>query len=169
MWRRAVTAMLALGLPACAPPAPPPSGTARIDKLFPPAPSLTPSASASENFPEIKPKDEERCARDLECGYDPVGRACGTDPHFNKQPPIVDQGIVCYCDQGECALLRVDPVPCEGDQSCTILSEPRPHPARASSAHPPVKKPACSAGAKEAYFATCERTNICTMFRKECP
>lgn len=121
------------------------------------------------------PAPEAPCQRDDDCGYDPTARRCGADPRFNKQPPLVDQGVVCYCDAATsaCALLRVDPAPCESDTSCAVRLDPRPHPVRAS-ADLPYKKPAACRRPKPGdpratlRHVTCERTNICTMFTREC-
>jgi hypothetical protein len=90
------------------------------------------------------------------------------DPSYNRQPPVVDQGIVCYCDDAShaCATLRVPPVPCEGDESCAVDPSPRPHPVRASAALPHERGKRCK---DFAIATTCERTNICTMHRLECP
>ena len=80
----------------------------------------------------------------------------------------MDQGIVCYCDDARsaCARLRVDPVPCEGDGSCAVDPSPRPHPVRASEAHRHERGRRC----KDFTLATtCERTNLCTLHRLECP
>ncbi|WP_437687729.1 hypothetical protein [Sorangium sp. So ce176] len=106
------------------------------------------------------------CANDAGCGYDPASERCGADPRLNRQPPITDQGIVCYCDAGACALLRVLPVPCEGDHDCAVAHEPRPHPARATRERPHEKGRPCR---DLTLSTTCERTNICTLRRHACP
>jgi hypothetical protein len=150
----------------------------------PAAPTLSPHAAASAGarspsaigtLPPSSPAPEPPCQRDDDCGYDPTARRCGADPRFNKQPPLVDQGVVCYCDAGTsaCALLRVDPAPCEGDTSCAVRLDPRPHPVRASAELPYEKPRACrppKPGQPRATLrhVTCERTNICTMFTREC-
>jgi len=113
------------------------------------------------------------CSTDDDCGYDPIHRQCGADPRYNKQPPIVDQGLICYCEAGACALLRVEPAPCEGETSCAIHLDPRPHPVHIDAAHPYQKPRLClppRRGQRSAseLIATCERTNICTMSRREC-
>jgi hypothetical protein len=107
------------------------------------------------------------CRTDAECGYDPTSDRCGSDPRYNRQPPLVDQGIVCYCDEPAhaCALLRVAPVPCEGNHVCAVHKDPRPHPVRASSAHPHERGRPCR---DFTIKTTCERTNICTMHRLAC-
>jgi hypothetical protein len=109
---------------------------------------------------------EAPCASDADCGYDPARAACVADPRANRQPPLVDQGLVCYCDADRCAALRVAPVPCESDASCTVLTGPRPHPAAADRAHPHERGRPCH---DFVFSTTCERTNICTMHRLRCP
>lgn len=106
------------------------------------------------------------CARDTECGYDPESGRCGSDPSFNHQPPLRDQGILCYCDTDklQCERLEIKPIPCEGDGDCGIALTPRPHPALQSAGHP--GRTACNEGIQ--YKGTCERTNICTMNRVPC-
>jgi hypothetical protein len=108
------------------------------------------------------------CSRDADCGYDPAGDGCDSDPRSNRQPPLVDQGIVCYCDEAarRCAILRVPPVPCESNASCAVSPDPRPHPVAASVEHPHERGRACR---DFAISTTCERTNICTMRRHDCP
>ncbi|MCC6559193.1 MAG: hypothetical protein IT372_40220, partial [Polyangiaceae bacterium] len=108
---------------------------------------------------------EASCLDDGDCGYDPAGDRCGSDPRYNRQPPIVDQGIVCYCEESRCAMLRVAPVPCEGDRDCAVRPDPRPHPVRASAARPHEAGRACR---DFTLSTTCERTNICTMHRHRC-
>ena len=76
------------------------------------------------------------CRDDADCGYHPDGDACDADPRLNRQPLLVDQGIVCFCEAGLCETLRVPPVPCESDRSCAVRPDPRPHRVRASAAHP---------------------------------
>jgi hypothetical protein len=107
------------------------------------------------------------CRADAECGYDPTSDQCGSDPRYNRQPPLVDQGIVCYCDESAhaCVLLRVAPVPCEGNHVCAVRKDPRPHPVRASGAHPHERGRPCR---DFTIKTTCERTNICTMHRLVC-
>jgi hypothetical protein len=108
------------------------------------------------------------CSTDADCGYDPAGDRCGTDPRYNRQPPIVDQGILCYCDQAShgCALLKVTPVPCEGDADCAVKHHPRPHPVHVDRDNPRERGRPC---VDFAFSTTCERTNICTLHRHECP
>ncbi|WP_437481559.1 hypothetical protein WME75_38150 [Sorangium sp. So ce1014] len=106
------------------------------------------------------------CGGDADCGYDPASERCGADPRLNRQPPVTDQGIVCYCDAGACALLRVLPVPCEGDHDCAVAHEPRPHPVRATRERPHEKGRPCR---DLTLSTTCERTNICTLHRHACP
>jgi hypothetical protein len=107
------------------------------------------------------------CGADTECGYDPSSDACDSDPRSNRQPPLRDQGVLCYCDATalRCATLRVPPVPCEGDASCAVDPSPRPHPVAASAAHPHEKGRVCR---DFTISTTCERTNICTMNVHEC-
>ena len=173
---RGLLASAALFVAACAP-SPAPQGGPRPDvsALFPepaepsadaPDPPASATATASA---------EPTCQSDADCGYDPVGRRCGADPRWNKQPPVVDQGIVCYCDAAAktCALLRVDPAPCEGDSSCAVRDDPRPHPVRADAEHPYQKPRQCGrvkkgGGRRVDRYVTCERTNICTMHTREC-
>lgn len=174
---RALSGLSALLL-ACTPPAVPHDGSRPdVAALFPtaapggpPEPAPAPTASVS-----AAPSPGPACRTDDDCGYDPVGRRCGADPRFNKQPPLVDQGIVCHCDASTrgCALLKVEPAPCEGDTSCAVRMDPRPHAVRADAAHPYEKPRACRAPRaggprRTEYWATCERTNICTMHTREC-
>jgi hypothetical protein len=150
------------------------------------APALSPrradaSASTSSPTEDAPGADGERerapsaahedaptaCRTDAECGYDPTSSRCGSDPRYNRQPPLVDQGIVCYCDEPAqtCAMLRVPPVPCEGNHACAVRNDPRPHPVRASKAYPHERGRPCF---DFKIKTTCERTNICTMHRLKC-
>jgi hypothetical protein len=108
------------------------------------------------------------CSADTDCGYDPSSDACDSDPRSNRQPPLRDQGVLCYCDDSarRCAMLRVPPVPCEGDFSCAVSLAPRPHPVAADAAHPHEKGRVCR---DFTIATTCERTNICTMNVHDCP
>jgi hypothetical protein len=112
-----------------------------------------------------KPLPDRACAADDGCGYDPVGDRCVGDPRANRQPPLVDQGIVCYCDALRCRTLRVPPVPCESDASCAVREDPRPHPVAADADHPHRRGRACRDFVRS---TTCERTNICTMRTHRC-
>jgi hypothetical protein len=105
---------------------------------------------------------------DSDCGYDPRRDRCDNDGRLNQQPPVVDQGVDCYCDDTArvCSRLRVWPVPCEGDESCAVNLTPRPHPVAASVEHPHERGKRCVNGR---YRTTCERTNICTMHVLDCP
>ncbi len=105
------------------------------------------------------------CAGDADCGYDPSRGACGDDPRYNRQPPIIDQGILCYCEEGRCATLNVPPVPCESDASCAVRADPRPHPVAASADFPHERGKPCK---DYRISTTCERTNICTLHRHAC-
>ncbi len=127
--------------------------------------SLALSLAPAEGAPP--PARELACQRDEACGYDPQSKACDADPRSNRQPPLVDQGIVCYCDERahQCRTLRVLPVPCESDASCAIDPLPRPHPVAASDAFPHERGRACR---DFTVATTCERTNLCTMRRLEC-
>lgn len=176
MSRRLLPPLLALA-PACAPASPPGGPRPDVSALFPdPALSSAPADAPSHDPTKLTPPEapSPRCATDEDCRYDPAGKRCGTDPRFNKQPPLVDQGIVCYCDKARaCDVLRVDPAPCEGDTSCAVWMEPRPHPARADAEHPYRKPGSCRApkageSRRTDRYVTCERTNICTMFTREC-
>ncbi len=111
---------------------------------------------------------EVACSADRDCGYDPASDACDSDPRSNRQPPLRDQGVLCYCDDGarRCATLRVPPVPCEGDASCAVNPSPRPHPVASDTDHPHERGRVCR---DFAIATTCERTNICTMTVHECP
>jgi len=124
------------------------------------APSGAPSAASGSSPPDAA------CAADEACAYDPVRDRCLVDPRANPQPPVVDQGIVCYCDAARCGTLRVQPVPCESDASCAVQKDPRPHPIAADSAHPHERGRRCR---DFVFTTTCERTNICTMHRLRCP
>lgn len=106
------------------------------------------------------------CAADADCGYAPAEERCVANPRANRQPPLVNQGIVCYCEAARCATLLVPPVACESDASCAVLAEPRPHPVAADAAHPHERGRPCR---DFVFSTTCERTNICTMHRLACP
>jgi hypothetical protein len=106
------------------------------------------------------------CSGDSECGYDAARDACGAEPRFNRQPALVDQGIVCYCEAQRCALMRVAPVPCESDAGCAVNPRPRPHPVAASAEFGHERGKVCR---EYSISTTCERTNICTMHRHQCP
>ena len=171
-------ALVLLTLPACSPavqPAPQPGPALDIAALFPHPTSPDPAASTAAAPAPAPAPAPTPCQSDQDCGYDPTRRTCGADPRFNKQPPLVDQGIVCYCDSvtNACGALRVDPAPCEGDTSCAVRLDPRPHPVRASAAPPHQKPRACRAPRpgeprRTLRHVTCERTNICTMHTREC-
>lgn len=160
--KRAV--VVAAALVACAPAAPtataplePASATPHLDALERAtdagAPSAAPDAVASA------------CTTDEDCRLDPTTSRCGADPRFVAQPPIVDQGHLCFCDtaRSTCEHRRVLPVPCEADTSCAVQVSPRPHPV-AASLETPYRASLEQDGAL--YSVTCERTNICTMHRK---
>src|SRR5262249_13935716 len=134
----------------------------------PAAPAVPPDAAPPATAAEQPP-----CSSDDDCGYDPAERQCGADPRYNKQPPLVDQGLVCYCGGDARAPVRVEPVPCEGEASCAVRLDPRPHPIRADAEHPyqkphPCRPPKKGERGRTELVATCERTNICTMNRREC-
>jgi hypothetical protein len=112
------------------------------------------------------PPSEPTCAADADCGYDPAADRCVADPRANRQPVVVDQGIVCFCQGARCAALHVAPVPCESDAACAVSADPRPHPIAADRAHPHERGKPCR---DFAYSTTCERTNICTMHVHACP
>src|ERR1700722_5228970 len=59
----------------------------------PGAPSSVPSSAGAA--PLSPPAPEPPCAADADCGYDPRGDRCRADPRANRQPPLVDQGLVC--------------------------------------------------------------------------
>jgi hypothetical protein len=158
--------MLLAALPvACGPAAVLGSGRERAPTLdtvaVPPraVPVLPPAAPA-----DVVP--EPACTADGDCGYDPAGDRCRADPRANRQPPLVDQGIVCYCAEARCAALRVAPVPCESDASCAVSVEPRPHPIAAGKGHLHERGKPCR---DFVFSTTCERTNICTMRSPRCP
>jgi hypothetical protein len=140
---------------ACAPP----SGAWLAPQPLGAPPSPPPVAPAIASPPPAP------CAADADCAYEPTRDACAADPRANHQPPLRDQGLVCYCDAGACALLRVPPVPCESDESCAVRADPRPHPVAASAAHPHERGRACR---DFTLSTTCERTNICTMTQLPC-
>jgi hypothetical protein len=125
------------------------------------------AVAAPRDAPAASPA-EPPCTADGDCGYQPDKDRCAADPRANRQPPIADQGIVCYCDDASrrCSMLRVLPVPCESDASCAVSLVPRPHPVAADAAHPHEQGRPC----KDHVFATtCEHTNLCTMRRLPCP
>ncbi len=134
------------------------------------APSLPPGPAPLASEPVVPPsppatEPERACALDADCGYDPVAKRCLADPRANRQPPIVDQGILCFCDDARCGTLVVPPVPCESDASCAVRTDPRPHPVAADATHPHERGRPC----RDFIFSTtCERTNICTMHRLSC-
>jgi len=137
----------------------------------PRAPSLfDPPALASARDPSRDPSRDPplACRADPDCGYAPDLDRCTAEPGANRQPPLVDQGLICFCDDAahRCAALRVPPVPCESDASCAVRLDPRPHPVAASRAHPHERGRPCE---DFVFSTTCERTNICTMRRHSCP
>jgi hypothetical protein len=138
---------------------PPPAAIDLAPLALAPLPEPAPTAAAEVAAP---------CATDADCGYDPAVDRCASDPRANRQPPLCDQGIVCYCDEAarRCATLRVPPVPCESDASCAVRLDPRPHPIAADAAHPHEHGRACR---DFTLSTTCERTNISTMHRHTCP
>jgi hypothetical protein len=143
-------------LPACAPALP-----ASVLEM-PPAPVIASASPIAPTAPAPEPAPDPACASDAACGYAPALDRCVADPAANRQPPLVDQGIVCYCEAARCETLRVLPVPCESDESCAVSRDPRPHPVRASTTTPHERR-RCDLG------TTCERTNICTMQPTPCP
>ncbi|WP_437810620.1 hypothetical protein [Sorangium sp. So ce1078] len=184
--RAALTAALALAPTACGdaapsgrPPAPPrsPAPTAaRAQRGDGGTPRAAPAGGKGDEPADVRADAAAAqrpgrpfpvaCAADADCGYDPSSERCGADPRLNRQPPVTDQGIVCYCDAGACALLRVLPVPCEGDHDCAVAHAPRPHPVRATRERPHEKGRPCR---DLRLSTTCERTNICTLHRHACP
>ena len=187
MWTARLAVIVAVSCAGCAPAAPPPEGpTVEMTALFGGVETASPGqtgtlqgareTSTSEADPRANRQSEQaRCAADEDCGYDPVTERCGADPRLNKQPPLEDQGIVCYCEavSRQCETLRVWPAPCEGESACAIALDPRPHPVRATRERPYVKPALClppKPGKPRAtrYDTTCERTNICTMHVRDC-
>ncbi|MBK8251977.1 MAG: hypothetical protein IPK82_04845 [Polyangiaceae bacterium] len=189
--RRAATSYAALtgGLiavcAACTPEPPlSPGPRPNVSALFAaPPPTVEPpipeaNAAAETTVAEPFQPEPFECVSDDDCRYDPSHVRCGTNRAFNKQPPVIDQGIICYCEQtpntkAQCAILRVDPAPCEGEASCAVRMDPRPHPIRADAAHAYQKPGVCIAPKKGETrridrYTTCERTNICTMHVREC-
>jgi hypothetical protein len=128
------------------------------------AAAVAPAAAAA---PRAGPA-EAACAADDDCGYQPDHDRCAADPRANRQPPLTDQGIVCYCDDAarRCSMMRVLPVPCESDASCAVRLDPRPHPVAADAAHPHERGRPCR---DYTIATTCEHTNLCTMRRLPCP
>jgi hypothetical protein len=160
--REGVGPVLLFAFPAaCA--APPPPGS-----LGPWPPPLSTAITAPEaaRATATPAEPDAACAADADCGYDPLRDRCRADPRANRQPPIVDQGVVCYCEEARCAALRVPPVPCESDASCAVRADPRPHPVAAGAAHPHERGKACR---DFVLSTTCERTNLCTLHRLRCP
>lgn len=132
------------------------------------AASVVALAAAGSAPGAVSAAHEVACRADRDCGYDPVSDACDSDPRSNRQPPLRDQGVLCYCDAAalRCATLRVPPVPCEGDASCAVNPSPRPHPVAADATYVHEKGRVCK---DFTISTTCERTNICTMTVHECP
>ena len=64
-----------------------------------------------------------------------------------------------------CEMLAVLPVACEGDRSCAVKLDPRPHPVRATRDRPHERARPCR---DLPFSTTCERTNICTLHRVKC-
>lgn len=162
-------------------PGPTPSSLSREEEVSPHPPShpgkednapaphrllSRPGKEARAMLPAIGGWGEGNCRDDAECGYDVTHEVCDTEGRFNRQPPMVDQGIVCFCEEGRCGVLRVRPVPCESDASCAVNPLPRPHPVAASAEHPHERGKVCR---DYVISTTCERTNICTMHRHACP
>jgi hypothetical protein len=145
---------LLMSIAACAPALPP-----SVLEMPPPPVLVVESAPPA---PPPPPTPEAACVSDADCGYAPALDRCLADPAANRQPPLIDQGLVCYCEAARCATLRALPVPCESDESCAVAKTPRPHPVRAS-AHTPHERRRCD------LTTTCERTNICTMQATPCP
>jgi hypothetical protein len=129
--------------------------------------ALATVAAPHASSPRSEPT-EPACAADADCGYQPDRDRCAADPRANRQPPIADQGIVCYCDDASrgCSMLRVLPVPCESDASCAVSLAPRPHPVAADAAHAHERGRPCR---DYAFATTCEHTNLCTLHRLPCP
>ncbi|MFT3766840.1 MAG: hypothetical protein QM820_15185 [Minicystis sp.] len=157
--------MIGASFLACGPaPAPLPisPSPARIDI---PSPPLSPAIAAP---PVTVVAPPVACSLDIDCGYEPSLDRCTADPRANRQPPLIDQGILCYCDDREhrCSTLHVPPVPCESDASCAVRLDPRPHPVAASVTRPHERGRACR---DFVFSTTCERTNICTMHHHTCP
>jgi hypothetical protein len=153
---------------ACSAP-PPPVGADALPAVPDPPPILDTSRSLpAEPARTAEPASRlaPPCAADADCAYDPARDLCLVDPRANHQPPLVDQGLVCYCDGARCAALRVPPVPCESDASCAVRADPRPHPIASDAAHRHERGRPCR---DFAFTTTCERTNICTMHRLRCP
>jgi hypothetical protein len=164
-----ITLLLTSTIGACV--GPPEMGREPIAPAHDVDPTRPAAAREEEGTPAAAaPRTAERrsaCAADVDCGYDAASGACDSDPRSNRQPPIVDQGILCYCDADRraCATLRVPPVPCESDASCAVRHDPRPHPVAASATFPHERGRPCR---ETTITITCERTNICTMHRHAC-
>jgi hypothetical protein len=144
------------------------AGLARFVLGLSGAASVVALSFAAEAPGAVSTAREVACRADRDCGYDPDRDACDSDPRSNRQPPLRDQGVLCYCDAESlrCATLRVPPVPCEGDASCAVNPSPRPHPVAADSTHLHEKGRVCR---DFTISTTCERTNICTMNVHDCP
>lgn len=166
---RLIVGAWALSAISCSRPEPAPNVAVRPD--LEPIPASAPSVDVGVQSPAtataaVNAEPPEPCASDGDCGYDPARGICGTDPRYNHQPPLIDQGILCYCEDHRCASLKVPPVPCESDASCAVRPDPRPHPVAASAAFPHERGKRCK---DYRISTTCERTNICTMHRHACP
>lgn len=170
---RAALVLLAAAAPACAGGALEAPDDGAAERAYEAAVRAAPGSRAPDDggAPEAAAEGgagaaQEACGDDGDCGYDPASDRCGSDPRFNRQAPIVDQGIVCYCEAGACATLRVRPVPCERDRDCAVGADPRPHPVRATRERPHERGFPCR---DFTLSTTCERTNICTLRRHACP
>jgi hypothetical protein len=172
-------ALVAALLPACVTPAcsalVPTAPAAPLAELASESPAPPPTSSPTSaptsvlEAPLPAASASEACTADEGCGFAPAIGRCVADPRANQQPAVVDQGIVCYCDAGRCATLRVLPVACESDASCAIATDPRPHPIAADAAHPHhAGRPCRGATGPFALSAACELTNLCTLRRHAC-
>src|SRR5205814_553402 len=63
------------------------------------------------------------CKVDGDCGYDAAGGVCR--PGLAATSHIADEGALCSCDGGACALEWIGPIACTTSADCSWLESPR--------------------------------------------